>query len=141
MSKKIKDGRPTTYTPELGDLVCDGIISGLSLKKICLDDSLPTSRTVFTWLRTYPDFLRNYDRAKEDQAKAMVEDALDIADNEEIEVGHKNIMVNTRKWASSKYDRKRFGDHQIIDTTVVVKHEDLTDEELDALIQAKSSNE
>lgn len=141
MTKKAGKGRPTAYTPELGDLVCDGIISGLSLKKICMDDALPTSRTVFTWLRTYPDFLHNYDRAKEDQAKTMVEDALDIADNECIEPSHKKIMVDTRKWASSKYDRKRFGEHQVIDTSVTIKHEDLTDEELDALIKAKTANE
>lgn len=110
-----KQGRPTDFTPELGDLICDRISEGTSLRKICLDDDMPNRRTVFRWLRTHADFCHQYDQAVEERAEHLVEEMLEIADSGEPEMAQVNrLRVDTRKWAASKFKPKKYGDRQVI---------------------------
>ena len=74
-------GRPTTYSPELADLICDRIVQGDSLRAISADEGFPCVATVFNWLRRHKEFLEQYARAKEEQADAFAEEILDIADD------------------------------------------------------------
>ncbi len=110
-------GRPTDYTVEIGDVICEGISNRQSLVKICKPDDMPAVRTVYYWLRAHKEFLQNYELAKEDQAHNLVEDALDIADDEDIDPQHKRIMVDTRKWIASKYNTKKYGDKNQMELT------------------------
>ena len=127
-------GRPTKYTENLGDLICEGISNRKSLVKICVPESMPAVRTVYYWLREHQEFLQNYELAKEDQAHNLVEDALDIADDVEIDPQHKRIMVDTRKWIASKYNTKKYGDKQQVETTHTFSQ--MTDDEVTNRIKA-----
>jgi len=132
-SVATKTGRPSKYTPELGDLICEGIARGRSLVKICSDDGMPAPSSVYKWRREIDEFSENYDRAREDQADLMVEEMLDIADNEvaqplivddvplcvdgslvmvkdAVSVSHAKLRVDTRKWAASKFKPNRYAD-------------------------------
>jgi hypothetical protein len=42
---------------------------------------MPCVATVFNWLRLHAEFLEQYTRAREEQADALAEDMLDIADD------------------------------------------------------------
>jgi len=123
--------RPSNYTPELGDLICDGIARKTPLARLCDEnENLPSCRTVYTWLRTHKEFLHNYTRAKEDQADYLVEEALVIADDADIEPADKRIRVDTRKWIASRFNAKKYGDKQFVetkDTTEEVSDDDLND--------------
>ena len=135
-------GRPTVYTPELGDLICEGIARKTPLARLCDEsDELPTARTVYTWLRTHDIFLQNYTHAKEDQADYLAEECIHIADNEALNpvigpdgqpllvdgkvvyfvdaasIGHARLRVDTRKWAASKFNHKKYGDKVQTDIT------------------------
>ena len=45
-------GRPTDYTEELGDFICEGIARKVPLARLCDEnDTLPSCRTVYKWLR------------------------------------------------------------------------------------------
>ena len=126
--------RPSDYTPELGDLICDGISRKTPLARLCdEDDSLPSPRTVYRWLRTNREFCQNYTRAKEDQADYLVEEALTIADNAEIEPADKRIRVDTRKWIASRFNAKKYGDKQYIETKDTT--DEVTDEDLNNRIK------
>jgi hypothetical protein len=123
-------GRPTKYTPELCDLICTQLAAGMSLRTVCEPKSMPSAVSVFAWMRKYPDFLKQYARAKVESADALVEEMLDIADdgrNDWMEVfdkegecvGYKvngehvqrsKLRVDTRKWAASKLSPKKYGD-------------------------------
>lgn len=124
-------GRPTDYTEELGDLICEGVSRKTPLAKICdNDNNLPNPRTVYRWLRTHKEFCHNYTRAKEDQADYLVEECLEIADDVDIEPADKRIRVDTRKWIASRFNAKKYGDKQFIetkDTTDDVSDDDLND--------------
>ena len=44
-------GRPSLYTPELGEAVCREISAGKSLRTVCDMVGMPDRQTVFRWLR------------------------------------------------------------------------------------------
>jgi len=126
-------GRPTTYTPELTDIICERLASGESLRSISRDSDMPACSTMFKWMREHEQFSKQYVKAKEESADALVEDMLDIADNQvtqplmidgkpveingevvmvkdAVGVNHARLRVDTRKWAASKLKPKKYGD-------------------------------
>jgi hypothetical protein len=108
--------RPTDYTPELGDIICEQIGRKKALARICDEsEEMPSARTVYRWLREHSEFCQNYTRAKEDQADYLAEETLEIADDETIDPQHKRIQVDTRKWLASKFKPKKYGDKLDVD--------------------------
>lgn len=121
-------GRPSEYTQGKADAICAELAEGKSLRSICRDESMPCIRTVFTWMRTNPEFLQQYARAKEESADALADEMLDIADDsardyikrgdgESAEtvfnsehVQRSRLRVDTRKWIASKLKPKKYGD-------------------------------
>lgn len=123
-----KPGRPSSYTQEIADRLCAQLSEGISLRTICRADEMPCAASVFNWLRTRPEFLEQYTRAKENAADAFAEEMLDIADegsNDWMEIHDKEnvgyrvngehinrsrLRVDTRKWIASKLKPKKYGD-------------------------------
>lgn len=119
-------GRPPwEYDSKIGDRICEGLRSGLSLRKIVAAADMPSLTTVFKWMQKNPEFAELYTRAREDQAETLADDILNIADDESIEPEHKRIMVDSRKWIASKLKPKKYGDRQIVDQNVTVSLVDL----------------
>jgi hypothetical protein len=120
-------GRPSIYTQELADRICERLASGESLRAICGDDGMPSWPTISKWLNEKPGFVTQYARAREDQAEAHADRIIEIADDETIDANHKRIMVDARKWVASKLKPKRYGDKLDLEhkgevgLTVVVK--------------------
>jgi len=99
-------GRPTNYTEDLGDLICEGIASGLSLVKICKADDMPEVRSVYRWRRLHDEFSQNYARSREDAADVFVQEIMEIADAAEVEdVQVAKLRVDTRKWTAARFNR------------------------------------
>lgn len=76
----MTQGRPSIFSEELADEICERIADGESLRSICRDDEMPSKATVFRWLAEKQDFQDQYTRAREAQADSLVDDMLDIAD-------------------------------------------------------------
>jgi hypothetical protein len=123
------EGRPSIFTQELGDKICEQLALGISMRTVCLAEEMPSIATVFSWIRTKPEFQAQYARAKEESADAMAEDILDIADDGtndwvtitlpggyEKEVPDHEVLqrsrlrVDTRKWIMSKMKPKKYGE-------------------------------
>lgn len=136
--------RPSDYSDELAEKLCQRIAAGESVRRICMDADMPSQPTFYAWLAKHETFLKNYARAREDQADKMAEEILDIADDryqdidEEGRVNQEAIQrarlrVDTRKWLMSKMAPKKYGDklavggdpdappiqHNIIQRTIV----------------------
>ncbi len=106
-----KNGRPTDFTEELGDLICARLAGGESLKKITDEPAMPSREAVYRWIRIHQSFRDNYVRATEDRAEHMFDDMLEIADDGNPEdVQRARLRVDTRKWALSKMIPKKYGD-------------------------------
>jgi hypothetical protein len=71
---------------------------------------MPSTVTVFSWLRTHEEFLNQYTRAKEESADALTDEMLDIADDVEGDSQRDRLRVDTRKWIASKLKPKKYGD-------------------------------
>ena len=110
-----KVGRPSDYTPELAREICKQIANGKSMRSVCRQDDMPGMTTVFRWLGDIEDFRKQYDRATEERAEALVEDMLDIADNEDQDTQRSRLRVDTRKWIASKLKPKKYGDKQQVE--------------------------
>lgn len=123
-----KVGRPSKYSQELADRICEKLACGQSMRTVCAGDDMPCMQTVFTWLRNNKEFLEQYTRAKEEAADAFIEEMLDISDdgtNDWMErndpknagydyngehVQRSRLRVDTRKWVASKLKPKKYGD-------------------------------
>lgn len=106
-------GRPSDYTPETADKICERLADGESLRLICAADDMPDRGTVFRWLSVHEDFRGQYARAREQQADAMFDDIRDIADapaNDAVDVQRAKLRVDARKWMAGKLRPKVYGD-------------------------------
>jgi hypothetical protein len=141
----IGAGRPSLFTAEIGEQICSGLIDGRSLISICDSDLMPTKTTVYNWLlkASYADcppelkeFLDQYTRARVQQAEALFDECLDIADDgrndwmtvrrgkEEFEVPDKEVLlrsklrVDTRITMAERLNPKKYRPSSAIDHTI-----------------------
>lgn len=143
-------GRPTEFSEELADSLCERIADGESLRSICRGDDMPNKSTVFRWLVEYPDFATKYAHARECQADSLADEIVLIADtphpgvktktNEKGEVEttegdmieHRRLRISARQWTAEKLRPKKYGPKLEIDQRTTLT--DLTEEQLDARI-------
>ena len=105
-----KKGRPTKYTKSLANKLCHRIAQGKSLRSICDKSTVfPTIATVYNWINSDPDFLAQYERAKEDSSDAMADDIMHIADTEP-DPHRAKVRIDARKWIASKLKPKKYGE-------------------------------
>jgi hypothetical protein len=45
-----KSGRPTDYSPEVAEAICEGIAEGLLLSEVCKRPGMPSPATIYVWL-------------------------------------------------------------------------------------------
>ena len=117
---KNKGGRPSKYSPELVETICERLASGEPLAQICRDEGMPHPSTVRDWMSEREDVSRAIARAREDGFDAIAVDALQIADyglndTSDGEVNHdviqrSKLRVETRLKLLAKWDPKRYGD-------------------------------
>lgn len=128
MEEQNKRGRPSLYSEELVDKICEKIsTSSKGLHSIISEnEDFPSFATVFKWLSD-PEkkyFVDKYTHARELQAEFMADEMIRIADDSsndtlmtdkgEIEnkewTNRSKLRVETRKWIASKLKPKVYGD-------------------------------
>ncbi len=128
-------GRPSSFTQEIADQICERIASGEILVNVCNDESLPTARTVFRWLADplRSEFCQQYAHAKEVQLERMADEILSIADDSSADIttrynekgdpyevtdhdhiNRSRLRVDSRKWLLSKLIPKKYGDATLL---------------------------
>lgn len=118
-------GRPTLYTSDLVDRICERLSVGEPLAQICRDKGMPGLSTVYDWQSADKDISGRFARAREAGFDQIALDALRIADdatsdratdsegrervdNEAIQ--RSRLRVETRLKLLAKWDPKRYGD-------------------------------
>ncbi len=145
MSKSKKTGRPSRYTDQVVAKICKRLAEGESLRKVCMDTSMPAISTVMGWLSDgkHSEFLEQYACARELQADTLFDEALEIADEtsedwtttetgarvlDHEHVQRSRLRVDTRKWAAGKLAPKRYGDKLQVGGGLTLTHETALDE-------------
>jgi hypothetical protein len=72
--------RPTEYTKELGDAICDRLVEDESLRSICSEAGMPDLATVASWISNNKEFRESYAFAREFQANCIYEETIDLID-------------------------------------------------------------
>lgn len=130
-------GRPSDYSQEIADQICERLVEGESLRKICRRAGYPSVSTVCRWLakEDLAGFRQQYARAREAQADTLADEILAIADTPKLGtmtttkavtvagvtveekttkkgdmLGHRRLQVDSRKWLAAKMAPKKYGD-------------------------------
>lgn len=135
-------GRPSDYCEEIVEKIRDGLISGLSLVKICDPDDMPNRITVVRWMDKYPEFATMCARARTEQADLMDDRIMEVVnkvENGDIDPHAAKVAISGLQWRASKLAPKKYGDRQIVQgdndaDPVNIKSKTMTEEQLDAEI-------
>jgi hypothetical protein len=104
-------GRPSLYTPELADEICEQLMEGKSLVKACLPDSMPSRSTVLRWQNSNADFEAKCARARLMQADLMDDKILDLVDAcDEHNYQSTRVKLAGLQWRAAKLSPKKYGD-------------------------------
>ncbi len=132
-------GRPTDYSIELAESICDAIATCTDSYDKMHDNNpgFPTKCTMRLWRYRYPEFKSLYEVARQAQADLYIDELREVARNRENDLmqcadGYKSnpaavardkLIIDTDKWIACKVLPKIYGDKQQVETTVKL-HED-----------------
>ena len=102
-----KRGRPSTYSYETVEVICERLAYGESLRQICCDKTMPGRRTIFQWLAKYPEFARLYTAARHDQIEGLGGEAVEIADTEP-DIERARLMINVRNALIGRLQARKY---------------------------------
>lgn len=132
-------GRPTKFNDEVAGRICEELMLGRSLRKICeTEDWAPDIRTVVRWLeKDIGGFVNKYALARAVQSDIGADDLQDIADTPVIGVvetdkldkggavftevrradmiEHRRLRIDVRKWNAEKLRPKVYGAKQFLE--------------------------
>lgn len=131
--RKEPFGRPSIYTPELAERICELVATNpVGLSTLCEKyPELPCRETINVWRWQKNDFSDMYAKAKCHQAEIMAESFEDI--NNDLNqfryddptsgavkidsglVAQARLVIDTRKWTASKLAPKIYGDKKEIE--------------------------
>jgi hypothetical protein len=118
----VPAGRPSKYTPELADLICDMIAEGQSIRSICQTAGFPDRTTIRNWLEKNPEFSAKCARAWELQADWYADRQAELAEDTilgNVDASAAKVAMSAWQWLASKRAPKRYGDTQNINQRLV----------------------
>jgi len=126
---KKPTGRPSDYSELVAGEICERMVRGEGLLKICSDPGMPARQTVYRWLEANEGFRDRYVRAREALMDFYAEQILVIAFDESgdivvdqapdgrsktvanhAKVQRDRLKVDSLKWIASRLFPKRYGD-------------------------------
>jgi len=104
-----KVGRPSSFSQEVADEICDRIAKGETLRTIMKDPHIPERLSVYRWLEANESFREQYAHARLQQADNYFEQIIDEAfTSHDAQIGR--LRIDALKWVASKMQPKKYGD-------------------------------
>lgn len=104
-------GRPSNYTPEIVEAICNELMQGKSLRSTCIKLQIGLA-TVFEWLKIHEDFQTKYAYAREVQGHMMADRVIDTVDQVAdglMDPKAGNVVIGGITWKASKLVPKVYG--------------------------------
>ena len=110
--------RPSIYDPGMMEKVCDELVAGRSLIKICQDEQFPNHVEIYREMHRHPDLFTAITKAREAQQDFIADDIVEQADLATPE-DHNVVKLRiwARQWRAAKLAPKKYGDKQVVDIT------------------------
>jgi hypothetical protein len=112
-SSPTKIGRPSTYSQEIADRICEHIATGgyaTNLKRF----GLPHEATICRWQVENEAFREQYARARERRAETFADQIIEIADTCE-DPAKGRLQIDARKWIAGKLLPRMYGENQRVE--------------------------
>lgn len=104
-------GRPSSYSDDIADDICERMLNGQSLVKICEDECMPSRASVYRWMDARPDFATRCARAREGMADFLVDEIQELADKTtELNVNSQKVKIATKQWRAMKIAPRIYGE-------------------------------
>jgi len=110
--------RQSKRTPEVEELIIEGLTDGVPLRVLCRQDDIPSWRTVYDWMNADASFASRVAYARDLGFEALAEDILNIADDtpavsENVQLS--KMRIDTRLKLLACWSPKRYGNKQTVD--------------------------
>lgn len=115
-----KRGRPSKFTPEIADEICERLANGEPLAKICRDEHMPDRTTVRDdWAKSDPVFSQRLAGAREDWHDSIAHRARNTARGDSVDgdskgdVQRDKLIIDTDMKLLACWDRARYGTQKV----------------------------
>lgn len=110
VKEKGRPGRPSSYTPEKAQAICDALAQGELITHICSKPNMPDYVTLRKWMRERQEFSDDIARAKREQME-YYEDKIQILNNQMNAKNwqYVNAQIRNVQWLMGKLNA-RYGD-------------------------------
>lgn len=98
-------GRPTDYTPELAERICEWLSGGKSLKAFCRTEGAPHEATVFRWIVAHEEFRKLYVHARQAAGYAHGDRIIHVVEqlkDRQVDPQTAKAMMDGLKWAAER---------------------------------------
>jgi len=106
-------GRPSDFTKEIADDICELVSLGDNLNRICKADDMPAQSTVYKWLLEQAEFSEKYARARSTRADTRsdrIDDYCRSVLDGELEPNAAKVIIDAEKWQAGREAPRRYGD-------------------------------
>jgi hypothetical protein len=131
-----KRGKPSKRTPEIVELILEGISNGKTLTSLCEATEMPHVQTWYDWLEKDAELSIRFARAREKGYDVIAEECLKIADMTALDtidteqgkevcnsewIARSRLRVDTRLKLLAKWSPKKYGDKMEVEQTLKVQ--------------------
>ena len=102
--------RPSGYTKEIADEICERVANGESFRSICKDPNMPSFTTIWRWQDENEEFRKLSARGRDWGTHNLADECLEIADREDLDPANKRVMIDTRIRLIGKWNSRAYGD-------------------------------
>lgn len=110
-------GRPSLYTQEIADEICERLSNGEPMAQICRDEGMPAARTVRDWAKQNEALAAAIACAREDgfdTIAARVRETARGKGESTADVQRDKLIIETDLKLLAKWDPKRYGDKTLV---------------------------
>lgn len=102
------------FDSTLADIICNRIIEGEPLTKICKDPIMPSFSTISRWRKNHEDFDSAIKYAYQERAHYFHDKAIEVVEDTftKDEVSVNRLKSETYKWAAERGNQEQFGAKQ-----------------------------
>lgn len=121
--KEKKVGRPSSYSSKIADLICQKIIEGLSIHRMCKEiQELPSEVTIYSWMAEDTEFLKRVAFARLARSFRTEDEVLEIADDtaadDKVKVARDKLRVEARLKVLAATQPKKYGARVMADVEI-----------------------
>lgn len=113
-----KPGRPSKFSPELADQICELMVEGSDMQTICEMPGMPSVTTVWRWQNQRPEFANQCALAREALADFELSQLKELANKcTEANVNSTRVKLNHFQWRVMKIAPRIYGERAQVELT------------------------